>query len=204
MRHARRARATTSSQLPSRVSLVARTRSFWDLTPIGVTVRRLSYGDANLFQRLLRRFASSGPGSWLFARILHHVDRPVHRLTKGRHTFASLVAGLPVVMVTPTGAKSGKPRSVPVLALPVDEGLAVIASNFGQERNPGWSHNLRANPEGEWEYRGDRQRFRAVEATGERRAQIWETGLRIYPGWTEYEKRAAHRHIAVFVLETAS
>src|SRR3954463_5553175 len=203
MRHARRARATTSSQLPSRVSLVARTRSFWDLTPIGVTVRRLSYGDANFFQRLLRRFASSGPGSWLFARILHRVDRPVHRLTKGRHTFASLVSGLPVVMITTTGAKSGKARTVPVLALPVDEGLAVIASNFGQEHNPAWYHNLRANPQGEWEWRGERRHFRAVEAEGERRAQIWDTGLKVYPGWTQYEKRASHRHITVFVLERA-
>src|SRR3954463_13313306 len=203
MRHARRARATTSSQLPSRVSLVARTRSFWDLTPIGVTVRRLSYGDANAFQRLLRRFASSGPGSWLFARILHHVDRPVHRLTKGRHTFASLVSGLPVVMITTTGAKSGKPRTVPVLALPVDEGLAVIASNYGQQNNPGWYYNLRASPEGEWSWRGEHKRFRAVEATGERRARIWDTGLRIYPGWTQYEKRAAPRQITVFVLEPA-
>jgi deazaflavin-dependent oxidoreductase (nitroreductase family) len=162
----------------------------------------VSYADSNFFQRWLRRFAASGPGSWLFARVLHHVDRPVHRLTKGRHTFASLVSGLPVVMITTTGAKSGKPRAVPVLALPVEDGLAVIASNFGQEHNPGWYYNLRANPEGEWEWRGDHRRFRAVEADGERRAQIWQQGLQVYPGWTQYEKRAAHRHITVFVLRT--
>lgn len=57
-----------------------------------------SYVDANAIQRLLRSFAASGPGSWLFARILHHIDRPVYRLTRGRHTFASLVSGLPVAM----------------------------------------------------------------------------------------------------------
>jgi deazaflavin-dependent oxidoreductase (nitroreductase family) len=163
-----------------------------------------TYDDANLIQRLLRRFAASGPGSWLFARVLHRIDRPVHRLTKGRYTFASLVSGIPVVMITTTGAKSGKRRTVPVLALPVDDGLAVIASNFGQHNQPGWYYNLRANPEGEWDHRGQRQRFRAVEATGDRRARIWETGLHVYPGWTQYEKRAAHRHITVFVLEPAS
>lgn len=163
----------------------------------------MSYADSNFFRRWLRRFAASGPGSWLFARVLHRVDRPVHKLTKGRHTFASLVSGLPVVMITTTGAKSGKPRTVPVLALPVDEGLAVIASNFGQEHNPGWYYNLRANPEGDWAWRGDRQHFRAVEAEGERRAQIWQQGLAVYPGWTQYEKRAAHRDIKVFVLERA-
>jgi deazaflavin-dependent oxidoreductase (nitroreductase family) len=161
----------------------------------------ITYADANFFQRLMRRFASSGPGSWLFARIAHHIDRPVHKLTKGKHTFGSLLTGLPVVMLTTTGAKSGRQRTVPVLGLPMEDGMAVIASNFGQHNNPGWYYNLRANPEGEWAWRGTRQRFRAVEASGERRARIWETGLKVYPGWTQYEKRAAHRDIMVFLLE---
>ena len=162
----------------------------------------MTYADANFFQRLMRRFASSGPGSWLFAKTAHHIDRPIFRLSKGRRTFGSMLTGLPVVMLTTTGAKSGKQRTVPVLGLPVDEGMAVIASNFGQHKNPGWYYNLLANPEGELSVNGERQSFRAVEATSGRRAQIWDTGLRIYPGWTEYEKRASHRHITVFVLET--
>jgi deazaflavin-dependent oxidoreductase (nitroreductase family) len=161
----------------------------------------VTYDDANFFQRWLRRFAASGPGSWFFARVAHRIDKPMHRLTKGRHTFATLVSGLPVVMLTTTGAKSGKPRSVPVLAMPVDEGLAVIASNYGQEHNPGWYYNLRANPDGEWSWRDARSRFRAVEVEGERRRQIWQQALKIYPGFNIYEKRAAHRHIHVFVLE---
>ena len=68
----------------------------------------MSYQDANFFQKWLRRFAASGLGSWFFARVLHHIDKPVHRLTKGRYTLASLVSGLPVVMITTTGAKSGQ------------------------------------------------------------------------------------------------
>jgi deazaflavin-dependent oxidoreductase (nitroreductase family) len=162
---------------------------------------RLTYSDANLFRKLVRRFASSGPGSWLFARVAHRIDRPLYKLTNGRYTFGSIVSGLPVVMVTTTGAKSGKPRTVPVLGLPTDGGMAVIASNFGQYSQPGWYYNLRANPEGELAVTGDRTRFRAVEATGERRERIWETGLRVYPGWSQYERRAAHRQIVVFVLE---
>ena len=51
----------------------------------------------------MRRFAASGPGSWLFARVLHRIDRPIYRLTGGRHTLASLVSGLPVVMLTAHG-----------------------------------------------------------------------------------------------------
>ena len=162
----------------------------------------LTYSQANAVQRATRRFASSGPGSWLFARVSQRIDRPVYRLTRGRHTFGSLVGGLPVVMLTTTGARSGKPRTVPVLGLPTDDGLVVVASNFGQRRHPAWYHNLRANPEGEVAVDGEKRRFRAVEAEGERRARIWKNGLEVYPGWTQYERRASHRRIAVFVLET--
>jgi deazaflavin-dependent oxidoreductase (nitroreductase family) len=162
-----------------------------------------SFADANAIQRLLRRVAASGPGSWLFARILHHIDRPVYRLTGGRHTFATLVSGLPVVMLTTTGARSGVPRTVPVLGLPTPDGIAVIASNYGQARHPAWYYNLRADPEGEIAVDGKRRRFRAVEAQGERRDRIWQQGLRVYPGWSQYERRASNRRIAIFVLESA-
>ena len=154
-----------------------------------------------MLQRALRRFAASPPGSWLFACVLHRIDRPVYRLTRGRHTFASLVSGLPVVMLTTTGARSGQRRSVPVLGLPTDDGLAVIASNYGQRRHPAWYHNLRANPEGEVTVEGATRRFRAREAEGERRDRIWRAALEVYPGWSAYERRATERRIAVFVLE---
>lgn len=161
----------------------------------------LSYEKANPVQKLLRRFAGSGPGSWVFARLAHRIDRPMYRWTRGRHTLASLISGIPVVMLTTTGARSGQKRTVPVLGLPTEGGLAVIASNFGQHNNPAWYYNLRAKPEGEVAVGGSTQRVRAVEAEGARRAAIWEQGLRVYPGWSQYEKRAAHRKIVVFVLE---
>ena len=161
----------------------------------------IAFDRANIFQRVLRRFAASGPGSWLFARILHHIDRPIHRLTGGRYTFASLLSGLPVVMLTTTGAKSGQLRTVPVLGITADGALAIIGSNYGQVRHPGWSHNLRANPDAEVVVDGSHRAVRAVEADGERRARIWEAGLRMYPGFGQYERRAAHRRISVFVLE---
>ena len=161
----------------------------------------ITYDQSNALQKFLRRFAASGPGSWLFARILHRIDRPVHRLTGGRYTFASLLAGIPVVMLTTTGAKSGQPRTVPVLGIPVRDGVAIIASNFGQYRHPAWYHNLRAHPVAEVVVDGIHRRVRAVEAEGEQRAEIWNEGLRVYPGFGQYERRASHRHISVFVLE---
>lgn len=163
----------------------------------------VTFSEANPAQRAVRRLGASGPGSWLFARVAHRIDAPVFRLTRGRYTFSSLATGLPVVFLTTTGARSGKRRTVPILGFPSAEGLVVIASNFGQERHPAWYHNLRAHPEGEVAVRGRAQRFRAVEAEGERRERIWREGLTIYPGWSTYERRAANRRIAVFVLEPA-
>jgi deazaflavin-dependent oxidoreductase (nitroreductase family) len=160
-----------------------------------------TFENANAVQRAIRRLAASGPGAWVFARVLYRIDRPLYRVTRGRHTFASLLSGIPVVMITTTGARSGQPRTVPVLGLPTDDGLAVIASNFGQRRHPGWYFNLRANPEGSLRLDGRSRRFRAVEVDDERRQQIWAQGLRVYPGWSQYERRASNRQIAVFLLE---
>ena len=164
-------------------------------------IESASFERANPAQRTVRRFAASGPGAWLFARVAHRIDRPVYRITRGRHTFASLVSGLPVVLLTTTGARTGQPRTVPVVGLPTADGVAVIASNFGQHQQPGWYHNLRATPEGSVSVDGRSRRFSAVEAEGERRRRIWEEALRVYPGWSEYERRASHRLIAVFLLE---
>ncbi|MEA2381110.1 MAG: hypothetical protein QOH72_1081 [Solirubrobacteraceae bacterium] len=160
-----------------------------------------AYARANPFQRAMRRLAASGPGAWLFARVLHHVDRPVHRLTRGRATFGSLVSGLPVVMLTTTGARTGKPRTVPVLGLPTSDGLAVIASNWGQPRPPAWDRNLRADPAASIAIGRMTRRVRAVPVEGDRRERIWRAGLDVYPGWSQYEQRASGRHIVVYVLE---
>ncbi|MGH2942269.1 MAG: nitroreductase family deazaflavin-dependent oxidoreductase [Solirubrobacteraceae bacterium] len=161
----------------------------------------ITYAQANLLQRTLRRLGASRPGAWVFARVLHRVDRPVHRLTRGRHTFTSLLAGIPVVMLTTTGARSGVARTVPVLGLPTDDGLVVIASSFGRTSHPAWHHNLRANPDAVVTVGGAQRAVRAVAAGGERRARIWREGLTVYPGWSQYERRAAHREIVVYVLE---
>jgi deazaflavin-dependent oxidoreductase (nitroreductase family) len=159
-----------------------------------------TYAEANVLQRGIRRFASSGPGSWIFARILDHLDRPVYRATRGRHTLTSLFAGLPIVVLTTKGARSGHPSSVPLVGLPAPGGVAIIGSNYGQRHHPAWYHNLRADPNAEL----DGKRVRAVELEGEERARIWQQALRTYPGYATYERRAAHRRIGVFVLEPVS
>lgn len=164
------------------------------------TAPAIGYAQANVLQRFLRRLGATRPGAWVFARVLHRIDRPVHRLTRGRHTLSSLLAGFPVVMLTTTGARSGAARTVPLLGLPTDDGLVVVASNFGRREHPAWHHNLRANPEATVVVDGAAHAIRATVAQGEQRARIWREGLKVYPGWSQYERRAAHRDIVVYLL----
>jgi deazaflavin-dependent oxidoreductase (nitroreductase family) len=160
-----------------------------------------AYAEANPLQRALRSFAASGPGSRLLAPVLNRVDRAVYRATRGRHTLSSLTSGLPVVLLTTTGARSGRPSTVALLGLPTPDGLGLIASNYGRPKHPAWCHTLRADPAAEIAVDGARTRVRAVEVEGEQRARIWEQALKSYPGYSGYERRAGDRRIAVFVLE---
>jgi deazaflavin-dependent oxidoreductase (nitroreductase family) len=136
-------------------------------------------------------------GSWLLAPVLYRIDRWVYRATRGRHMYSSVLSGLPVVLLTATGARSGRRCEVPLLGLPTARGIALIASNYGRRNHPAWYYNLRAHPSAEL----DGRRVRAVEVDGEQRARIWEQALKEYPGYAAYARRASHRRIAVFVLE---
>jgi deazaflavin-dependent oxidoreductase (nitroreductase family) len=154
----------------------------------------------NPLRRALRRFAATRAGAELFARALPPLDRQVYRLTSGRQTAAALLSGLPVVGLTTIGARSGVPRTAPVIGFPVPEGLAVIASHFGRARQPAWFHNLCAHPDVHVTVAGATHPVHAVLATGELRDRVWQAGLRVFPGWSAYERRARPRAIGVFVL----
>ncbi len=160
----------------------------------------ISYAQANPFHRAIRWFAATRVGDWLFANVLRRLDGPVYRLTSGRHTAANLLSGLPVVQLTTTGARTGRARTVPVLGVPTPGGLAVVASNFGRPRQPGWYHNLRAHPDATVTVRGSRTCVHAVEATDGERDEVWRRGLEIFPGWAAYGRRAGGRAVAVFLL----
>lgn len=119
----------------------------------------------NAVRRFLRWTGSVRPISLFYARTLHHLDRAVFRLSGGRATFSAWAAGLPVVMLETTGARSGQLRTLPVLGFPEDQDLVVVASNYGQSRHPGWYHNLKANPRGRVILHGVAREIRAAEVT---------------------------------------
>lgn len=123
------------------------------------------------------------------------------RLTGGRVSTASVLAGLPTVRLTTTGAKSGKERTVPVMGLQDSERWILIASNWGTDSHPAWYHNLRANPEVELTYNERTDRYSTREATGNERTRYWNRAKELYVGFEPYQQRASGRPIPVVVLE---
>ena len=161
------------------------------------------YEQANPIQRLIRWSAGLAPMSWFYARTLRHIDRVVYGVTRGRATFTSFISGLPVVLLTTTGARSGRLRTLPLVGVPEGERLIVIASNFGQHHNPAWYFNLRAHPRATIEFGGERREVEAQELSGDERERWYALGMGIYPGWASYRRRAAHRQIPVMELRPA-
>ncbi|MFO7635281.1 MAG: nitroreductase/quinone reductase family protein [Caldilinea sp.] len=163
----------------------------------------LKFHPPNTLQRSVKRIASVAPVAWLLARTLRHLDRAATNLSGGRTTATSLLSGLPVIYLTTTGAKSGQPRTTPLICGVDGDQLVLFATNFGGQKNPAWSFNLRANPVATVAYHGQTATYRSREATSEERERYWPMADEIYAGYAAYRERATHREIPMFVLERA-
>lgn len=126
------------------------------------------------------------------------VDKAVHRLTHGRVGLLT-VAGLPQLMLTVRGRRTGVRRTTPLLCVPHQGVFLVAGSNWGSPRSPLWVGNLRAHPDAEISLRGRVLPVRAHEATGEERARLWQVMLGTWPNYARYAERT-DREIPVFVL----
>lgn len=162
------------------------------------------YNEANPFFRAMRRMAGYRPVSWVYARTLPATDRFVSRITGRTTTFAHLVSGLPVLLLTTTGAKTGAQRTQPVVYLREGDDFVVIASNWGQERNPSWYYNLKANPRAKVTLSGSTYDVTARKVTGSQRDLYWQQGCRMYPAWDLYKARSPRRQFPIMILSTAA
>jgi deazaflavin-dependent oxidoreductase (nitroreductase family) len=144
----------------------------------------------------LSRFSMSMP-AWAL-RAAGKANVPLYRLSRGR--IGGKVGKAPVLLLTSTGRRSGQQRTAPVLFMKDGANVIVIGSNAGHANEPGWSFNLKANPEAAVEIRGDRRTVRARVADGEERERLWKAMNMEYEGFEDYEAKTS-RDIALFVLE---
>jgi deazaflavin-dependent oxidoreductase (nitroreductase family) len=123
---------------------------------------------------------------------------PLYRASRGR--LFGQIAGVPVLLLTTVGRRSGQPRTAPMVYLADGQRLVVIGSNAGHKTAPAWSLNLEANPDADVELGGKRQKVRARIAEGEERAELWRKMNEHYSGFDDYDARTT-RDIRVFVLD---
>jgi deazaflavin-dependent oxidoreductase (nitroreductase family) len=116
---------------------------------------------------------------------------------------SGMFAGTPLLLLTTTGAKSGKPRVTPLIYTTDGDRLVIIASKGGAPTNPDWYHNLVANPVATVELGTEKFQVRANVANPADRDCLYAKMVEKWPGFAEYEKKTT-RKIPVFVLERVS
>jgi deazaflavin-dependent oxidoreductase (nitroreductase family) len=127
------------------------------------------------------------------------MNTAAYRLSNGR-VAAHVPGGAPICLLTTTGRRSGRPRTVPLLYIPHDDDqIVVVASHGGMSRHPAWYLNLLADPEVTVDVGSRRRPMTARPATDVERAELWPALTAVYPHFDAYQRRT-DRIIPVLIL----
>ncbi|MBI5035400.1 MAG: nitroreductase family deazaflavin-dependent oxidoreductase [Chloroflexi bacterium] len=155
------------------------------------------------FHSLIQRMAATRLVASFLSHFLHYIDRPLLKWTNNRFSLTSFLAGIPVITLTTTGAKSGIRRTVPLVCILDGQDpttFALIASNWGQRHYPAWYHNLKAHPRATCSIFGQAAEYQAHEATREEYGKFWQGAVETYMGFALYKERACNRRIPIMVM----
>ena len=134
------------------------------------------------------------------AKVANTIHRTLFTATKGR--VGGRIAGMPALILHTTGRKSGAPRTSMLTAPIVEDGRVVLVASYGgDDREPNWSQNLRANPDVEITMDGATKSMRARIATAEERAELWPRVTSTYKGYAGYQTKT-EREIPLVILES--
>jgi deazaflavin-dependent oxidoreductase (nitroreductase family) len=123
----------------------------------------------------------------LFLRVISTVHRGVYRATGGR--LGRRMGRAPVLLLTTTGSRSGRERTVPLLYIEDGGDWIVVASNGGRDEDPAWWRNLSANGKAAVQVAKTRTSVTASEVGAEERDEIWSRLVRMFPNYDEYRKK---------------
>lgn len=125
----------------------------------------------------------------------------LYERTNGAEGHTLRDTGLPVIIVTNTGNKSGAIRKTPLMRVKDGDSYVLVGSMGGAPKNPVWVYNLRTNPEVEIRDRAEVQPMRVREVTNDdERARLWSLSVAAFPPYEDYQKRTS-RKIPVFIAE---
>lgn len=111
--------------------------------------------------------------------------------------------GVPVLLLTTTGRKTGKKRTKPLLYLMDNDQVVLVASHGGAPTDPAWWRNLKSNPRAEVQIKGTLLQVEAREAMAEERERLWPKLVALYADYENYQKRTT-RTIPVVILQRTS
>jgi F420H(2)-dependent quinone reductase len=111
------------------------------------------------------------------------------------------IANSPVLLLTTTGRRSGRRRTVPLLYLMDGSNVVLVASNGGAVRHPSWWVNLQTTPEAWIQIKGIRRRVKAEQASGSEKQRLWPRLTAMYPGYRRYQE-ITDRDIPVVILRS--
>jgi deazaflavin-dependent oxidoreductase (nitroreductase family) len=120
-----------------------------------------------------------------------------YRLTGG--AIGGRFGRAPILLLTTTGRKSGKPRTTPLLYLEDGADVVIVGSNAGDARHPAWWRNLQHNPDAMIQIRRETRPVRARQATDEEKARLWPKLTAMYPDYDVYTTRTT-RVLPVIIL----
>ena len=144
-----------------------------------------------MYARAVNAFSATRPGSWLVGHVAARVDPTLFRWSGGRVTVTGIPT-LPMLVLTTTGRRSGRPRSVQLAHLAEPDGSwLVVASAMGQDRHPDWLLNLRALPRARILLPGRELEVDAVELAPAERDQRWPDLVRTIPQMRTYVRRTS-------------
>ena len=124
-------------------------------------------------------------------RALSEVHLAAYRLSRGR--VLGSVVGMPVLLLTTTGRRSGKARTTPLTFFRDGTDLVVIASNGGADKAPAWSLNLQQTPHAVVEIGTDKLAVTARAASEQERERLWVVVTATYAGYARYQERTTRR-----------
>jgi F420H(2)-dependent quinone reductase len=114
-------------------------------------------------------------------------------------TIAGDLRGLPVIVLTSVGARTGKLRKTALMRVEHDGEYLVVASRGGAPENPVWVYNLRKSPHVELQDGAEKHDYAAQELEGDERAQWWDRAVEAFPNYAEYQLKT-DRVIPIFKL----
>lgn len=137
------------------------------------------------------------PNNRLMIRLASDINRCLYQATGG--VIGGRFGKIDILLLTTTGRKTGRKRTAPLLYIKDGEDFVVVGSNGGDDRDPGWWVNLKAEPHGQVQVGWAKTTVTARKATSEEKARLWPRVTGVYAGYDEYQTRTK-REIPVVIL----